>query len=338
MMLAVRSPRARVGSAGIALVALIALSGCQAGSPAASPTTAVAETPTQPSTQTPDPTRTVPEPPVAGGCGGLFSDAEVGRITAGATVIEPDELWDVAIETIGGLSCSFRSDSMAGDVIMLPAARAADLEQGGPEEQFGAPGCERDYGDVVCSASEVAGGTWVLVTMPHAGEDVPGELPEVQAAVLRAMATVVRGSVPAGVNTRAATLDCPELAERISVAGLLGGGEIFPTRIEEGQGPLERRIADATGASVRCDWSELDNFRELGVVRIPGGAWAWDRVVEQAAGSRDVDIAGIAARLWPKPSGETGILIGDDRDLVWVWGRDIGDTDLMSAATAVVGG
>lgn len=278
-------------------------------------------------------TRTVPEPPVAGGCDGLFSDAEVARTTGDARAGESDELWQVAIETIGGISCGFRSDSMAGEVVMLPADRARALAQ-----DIGATACDQNYGDVVCATSEVAGQTWVLVTMLYLGDEVPEEVPESQTAVLRALAATVQDSAPAGVDTAEVVLDCRALAERVAVTDILGDGEIYPTRIEDGGEPIERRIADQTAASVRCDWSELDDFRELGVVVIPGGAWAWDARVAAMAGSREVVVAGAAARLWPKPSGETGVLIEDDGDLVWVWGREVSEPNLLSAAGAFVDG
>lgn len=269
---------------------------------------------------------------MADGCDGLFSDAEVSRTTDGAEPRESGELWQVAIETIGGLSCPFHSGSMAGEIVLLPADRATGVDQA-----IGAPGCGLDYDEAVCAASQTSGKVWVLVSMVVSGDEAPEDVPAPQIAILQAVAAAVRDVSPAGVDAQEVVLDCESLSERLAVTDVLENDVIYPTRIEEGSGPLERRIADHTGGSVRCDWSELDSFRELGVLVIPGGAWARDAQAAAMAGSRDVTVAGVPATLWESPSGETGVLIDDGGDLVWVATRGVRESDLLSVAELFLG-
>lgn len=327
-----RSRLARVGPVALALAAALLLSGCQADVGDPDPTPPPAEPSSTSPSESPAALRSEPQPLLADGCDGLFSDAEVSRTTGGAEPRETGQFWQVAIETIGGLSCPFHSDSMAGEIVLLPANRAS-----GTDQAIGAPGCGIDYDEAVCVASQTSGKVWVLVAMLVAGDEVPEDVTAPQTAVLQAVAATVRDVVPAGVDAEEVVLDCESLAERLGVTDVLENDVIYPTRIEEGSGPLERRIADHTGASVRCDWSELDSFRELGVLVIPGGAWARDAQAAAMPGSRDAAVAGVPATLWESPSGETGVLIADDGDLVWVWDRGVRESDLLSVAGVFLG-
>lgn len=298
-------------------------------------------TPAAPTTAEPAPspsetaslTLTEPVAPLAGGCDELLADAGVAAATGGAVAAEPIERWRFGIETAGGLACPFEGAGPAGLIVAVPDDRA-------PASGFDTAACEPEYDTVECVTSKTSGGVWVLVALLY-GMDGPAEAPEELAALQEAASAVFDDTTGRGVDAAATTaslpLDCDALSTRLDVAARLEADEVYPTRVEEGSGPLERRVADALAVSGRCDWSELTDFRELGVVVTPGGAWAWEAAAATLPGAADVDVAGAEARVATDDGGRVRVLAVSGGDLIEVWGSRIEEELVVSAAAALLG-
>ena len=323
----------------LVLMLALALTACAPAAP--SPTASAATdvpSPTVTSSTTPtDTTVTTPMAAFNGDCDRLLQDPGVVGVIGAAEEIASSERWWLGFRTAGGLPCAFRSEGGSGFVLVLPAATAGS----GDDAE---PGCRRTYDAAECADLRVIGDLRVFAVFSFR-DDQPTGGPEVVPAVVSefvdAVGAAVAGDPVAPVTVSSDTLalpvDCQVVAEAADVTTLLENPEIFPTRIEEGAGPIERRLAEEFGLAGRCDWSELDEFREFGVVVYPNAAWAWREPALAATldAAEERAIAGWEAFTSFGPYGAS-ILASDGTNIVEVTGRGIDDPQLVSAAERVL--
>jgi len=320
------------------LVLILALTACAPAAP--SPIASATDVPSPTVTSSPSPTDTTATTPTAafdGDCDRLLQDAGVVGVIGPAEEIASSERWWLGFRTAGGLPCAFRSEGGSGFVLVLPAATVGS----GDDAE---PGCRRTYDAVECVDVQMIGDLRALAVFsfrddhPTGGpEVVPALVSEFVDAVGAAVAGMRAVPVTASSETLALPVDCQSVAEAVDVTTLLENPETFPTRIEEGEGPIQRRLADEFGLAGRCDWSELDDFREFGVVVHPNAAWAWREPALAATldAAREGTLAGRAAFTSFGPYGSL-ILVSDGTNIVEVTGRGIDDQQLVSAAERVL--
>lgn len=310
-----------------ALVLALALAGCQAAPTAAPSPTASAAT-TAPTPSETSVTVNTPTPPFDGGCAELLADPGIAAATGGATALPPGERWWIGIETAGGLDCPFDGARGYGHIIAVPADAAVS-------PGFDAPGCYQQYEEVECVSTETVAGIWVLVAL--IGGELAPEVPDALVALQAAASAALSDADGVGVTARASTaslpLDCSAFADAVDVPTLLAAEEVFSDRIEEGSGPLDRRVAEALGVSGRCDWSELTDFREFGVVVYPGAAWTWPGIDLPEA--EEVEVAGLDGLLSVDRHAGATLIVTDGVNLIEVRGSGVGREDLLAAAERI---
>ncbi|MCT9821569.1 hypothetical protein N3K63_14880 [Microbacterium sp. W1N] len=280
----------------------------------------------------------MPEAVLPGGCEALLGDESLTAAIGAFDITPPSELWHVGFETVGGVECTLTAPESWARVFVLPEEEAAAIA-----ESYRDPVCAQVYDDVECTAAGSAGEAWILVmsSIGYVSADTPTAVPARLLALRDALVVRFDGAESAGVDSSATTaalpLDCEGIAARLDVGTLLDSAEIYESRIEEGPGPLARRLADALGTSGRCDWSELDDFREFGLVVFPDAHWAWDRESEALAGSTQTTVAGHPARVTEMAGGRQSVLVSGGTNLLWVSGARLPDGAVVDAASAYLG-
>ncbi len=333
--------RHRFATACVALLLGFGVIGCAAAVSPDAESTVPPVTPTTSASPTADAAVTTPVAPFGGDCDALFQEDGVLAAIGPAEQRTPSERWWVGLQRAGGLSCGFSADAVGGSVVILPAALTGSLSVDETE-----PSCRRAYDEVWCSDTRTGGDFWVLALGVYGddpsapsmeGAPVPEVLTELADAVAVAVSDETATPVTPSATTVALPLDCADLADEIDVPSLLGDGEIFPTRIEEGGGPLDRILAEAVAVSGRCDWAELEDFREVGLVVYPDAAWAWSEpeLSESLEAPEGLTVSGLDAQV----SGNeyrTVVLVSDGTNLVEVIGHGIDTDDLVAATERVL--
>jgi hypothetical protein len=117
----------------------------------------------------------------------------------------------------------------------------------------------------------------------------------------------------------AAPPSCSDLAETIDPAAVLRAETVYPDPIMEGNLPFDRRVMEDAGLVRACDWSELTDFRELGVVIVPGAADRWNAEAARLGGTRAP--IGTADAQQVEGDNEARLLVRGVADLILIEGR-----------------
>lgn len=284
----------------IALLCLLA-AGCSAtpAAPGTDPSTSAAPSPTPSASTTA--TAAAPTAPLAGGCDALSSLAGVEDVVGDIQrVTTLDSLWQVAIETSGGLTCSMLTTRAAVQVYILPDA----LVTGRIAELTDTPECEDTARAMECRASVASEGTVTLVAGTFArAEDVAASLEVVQGLATAIGAVTTAGSpAPMRASTWLEPLDCDQVAETIGITSILGSEKVRPFIVPTTAETVDSRLAQAMTAGSRCDWSrastgEGDRGSRFSIVAVPGGAWAWKNFSTQIPDSAAATVVEFPARV-----------------------------------------
>lgn len=242
-----------------------------------------------------------PSAPLAGGCNELAALAGVTEVVGGVQrVTTLDALWQVAIETSGGLTCSLLTTRAAAQVYVLPDA----LVQGRLAELTSRSACDETARAMECRASVASAGSVTLVAAMFArGEDPDAALAVVSDLAAATAAAVGPGaSAPERATTWRVPVDCAQIAQTIGITSILGSEKVRPFVIPDSAARIESRLDQSVMAASRCDWSrkpsgENDHGSRFSVVAVPGGAWAWKRFSTRIPDSAPATVAGFPARV-----------------------------------------
>lgn len=317
------------------LVAVATLSACAAPAreeaPKADPSASVTSSSPSP-TATPV-VRTEPVPPVEGACDGLVGDprfaAAVGTVDA---VSATDRPWSIGFETVGGLACTVEAERFSGDVFALPEGVVSPAIS----TEFAEPACRRVYDSIECTASTSTNGLWVLaMTLGRESmenQPAPAEL----VSTVDTAARILAEGDPLGVTPSQASwghaLNCDRAGMALNPPAILGSGEIYPSRYQEGRGPLDLYLADALGTSPRCDWMQVPDWQEIGFVVLPDAGWAWERV---SAGSKTT-MVGDRTAIVRDDDDRLEVYVSDGVNLLQVSSVNLSEADTVAAADSVL--
>jgi|GEM_PF-4632208 len=327
--------RRRVLALTLATLVVGALAGCQAATIAGpGPSSTSPSASSSASTPTGAPVLR-PTEPLDGDCGRLLADATVAAALGEVEMLFPSERDDLGVRTSGGIMCPYSDGGRRSGIVT-----AVPVEAAGTGTALDEPACATVYGDGwECIAARVVGEFWVLASMAVTDSDESDSATFLAALsdAQDAVGGILEGATFDGVDATAASvplpIDCVTLGDQIDVADRLDATEVFPTRIEEGNGPIERRVADALALSARCDWSELGEFRELGVSVFPDADWVWAEL--ELGDPEDVEVAGTTAVLSIDRHGAAVLMMTDGTNLIEVRGSGLSRDEVLDAAERV---
>lgn len=269
-------------------------------------------TPAEPSASpTPD---AIVEPAAwaAGDCTALLSE-QTAPAELGAIPVNENPFTQVAITTLGGISCSFYVDSwvlaLAFPVEQVPADIIARYRE---------PVCEGfGYDGWGCRVGRESGGAWTLTTIG----DLSGSAEATP--LLDATADAVAANVAAATPGIAADRTdgwwpqrtCTEVGAAIDLAGMLGIDEFDEGYPKDGGTDVSTEIVERAGTALGyCAWYGWtgDELRAVQFWPHPGGGWAWDEIGAELSGATALDVGGTtAARIGATINGDQHAQVTD---------------------------
>lgn len=240
-------------------------------------------------TPSPTPTPTPGSAPVrafGGDCANVLTDpgAVAGFDVTLYTVTRP-----TGIGTLGGLSCSWHSESAEGfTVYALPDDQVPDAVRASYETTA----CAQSYDWQHCHLGGSAAGTWVLVSMPALDE--VGTAPDLAPALAAALAGAAQWPDPRAAVPAAdwwAPVDCAQLATTADFAATFAP-EAFESGypVDFGAGPIDDLLAPT---DQWCPWFSYDSMEGIWMNLLPGAGSQWEG--SSLDGGTPVEVAGAQA-------------------------------------------
>lgn len=284
----------RAGTAAVALVAALALGGCQP-EPVASPPSP------SPSASTPAVTTPSPTPTAAPAASVLFdgdcaavlpqatAPAELGEVT-----VNEGNAGGVAVATLGGLSCSF-----AGDSVVLVTAFPREVVADDIVDRYREPVCEGfGYDGFGCRVGRESGGMWSLTTLGPSqwgDEAQPTPLLDLTADAVAANIAGAPAPTPVGRTPDWWSTTCSALGEQLDLKTILGVEDVETGYPADGGSDVYVEIVTRAGSFLGyCAWYGFasSEVRAIQVWPYAGGAWAWDRSAEGLSEIETLAVAG----------------------------------------------
>lgn len=310
----------RTAGALLAGILLAALTGCVPAADAAAPTS---EPPSPTATAVPAPT-VVAKPAVAfdGSCEVLVDSATlsglVGDEVSPYDGDKAERVW--AVTVLGGIDCSWTSDSEAG--VQLDVLPAAGLEAQVADSEADSPHC---YGgermENRCSFSAVVGGYWLsgIVGVANGSANTALDaIDAITALVAEAAAGIppVPAQRPEGMWT--APDDCAISASVVDTTAILGEPFTAEQGSRGGEATPGSMAAWSTVGDSSCTWATADYSRWFGTEALPGAGWAITELAARA-GAEAVAVDGALEAVAVPIGGETtAVYATDGVNLAWV--------------------
>jgi len=238
-------------------------------------------------TSTPTPTPgSDPVKAFGGDCANILADpgAVAGFDVTLYSVTNP-----TGIGTLGGLACSWHSESAEGfTVYALPDDQVPDAVRA----SFQTTACAQSYDWQHCHLGGSAAGTWVLVSMPALDE--VGTAPDLAPALAAALAGAPQWPAPRAAVRAAdwwAPVDCAQLATTADFATAFAPNTFeagYP--VDFGAGPIDDLLAPTTQW---CPWYSYDSSTGIWMNLLPGAGSQWEG--SSLAGGPPVEVAGAEA-------------------------------------------
>lgn len=278
----------RVGATSTLLVAVLALAGCAAGTPAAAPAPAASATPT------PDIARESglagPAQVLDGDCSALLTDETVSGLLGADVAVQTgfiDEPSSNAVQTVGGITCTW-AEAVPGTGVSLTAVVVGTTAV--PATTADDTTCyEASIGTSAemasaCLFGVTVGPLWltgVATTAAGTGEDDTR-------AVVRAVSdafSALDAAEPAAPAAAAVwpVTGCSELAEAADISAVLNSPDLVVSGADSGGAERPAGITAAAAGVIGCSWYQ-DGATPAGqssgfnLEALPGGAWAQAQV------------------------------------------------------------
>ncbi|MGW4927694.1 hypothetical protein ACWEOH_00965 [Agromyces sp. NPDC004153] len=310
----------RTAGALLAGILLAALTGCVPAADAAAPTS---EPPSP--TATAEPASTiVAKPAVAfdGSCEALVDSATlsglVGDEVSPYDGEKAERVW--AVTVLGGIDCSWMSDSEAG--VQLDVMSAAGLEAQVAEAEAKSPYC---YGgeriENRCSFSTVVGGYWLSGIVGVANGSATTALDAID-AITAHVTEVAAGFAPVPAQRPegmwTAPDDCAAVGSAVDTTAILGEPFTAENGNRGGETTPGFMAAWSTVGDFSCIWANPASTRWFATEALPGAGWG---ITELAArdGAEVISVDGaLEAVAVPHGGDTTAVYATDGVNLAWV--------------------